>query len=164
MSGFAEYGRSAVNAVLSRVGRGLGQVQERRPLAYDLLETDEAYLIVFDAPGVEPEDVQVKFADTTVEVRLDRFRDFYDGFEMRFPGRGLRLSGSVTLPEDASVTGIDTDAAATLTRSGTLQVTIPKSSDTQTVEVEAEPEPETEAEAEAEAEAEPTDESESADE
>ena len=154
MNGFAEYGRSAVKAVLSRVGRGLGQVQERRPLAYDLLETDEEYLIVFDAPGVEPEDVQVEFADTTVKVRLDRFRDFYDGFEMRFPGRGLRLSGSVTLPEDASVTGVDTDAAATLTRSGTLQVTIPKSSTAQTVSVEAEPEPETE----------PTDESESADE
>ncbi len=154
MNGFAEYGRSAVKAVLSRVGRGLGQVQERRPLAYDLLETDEEYLVVFDAPGVEPEDVQVEFADTTVEVRLDRFRDFYDGFEMRFPGRGLRLSGSVTLPEDASVTGVDTDAAATLTRSGTLQVTIPKSSTAQTVEVEAEPE----------TEAEPTDESESADE
>lgn len=152
MNGFAEYGRSAVKAVLSRVGRGLGQVQERRPLAYDLLETDEAYLVVFDAPGVEPEDVQVEFADTTLEVRLDRFRDFYDGFEMRFPGRGLRLSGSVTLPEDASVTGVDTDAAATLTRSGTLQVTIPKSSTAQTVAVEAEPE------------AEPTDESKSADE
>ncbi|WP_138005158.1 Hsp20/alpha crystallin family protein [Halalkalirubrum salinum] len=148
MNGFAEYGRSAVNAVLSRVGRSLGQVQERRPLSYDLLETDEEYLVVFDAPGVEPEDVQVKFADTTLEVRLDRFRNFYDGFEMRFPGRGLRLSGSVTLPDDASVTGVDTNAAATLTRSGTLQVTIPKSTKTQSLKVEAEPEPADETESE----------------
>jgi len=104
-----------------------------------LLESEEEYLIVFDAPGVKTEDIQVKFVETTLEVRIDRFRDFYDGFEMRFPGRGLSLTGSVELPEDASVTKTDANAAATLTRSGTLQVKIPKTMNTKTVAVEEEP-------------------------
>lgn len=99
-------------------------MQERRPLSYDLLESDDAYLVVFDAPGVRGEDVQVKFLDHTVEVRLERFRDFYDGFELMFPGRGVTLSGSADLPRDADVT--PHGANATLTRNGTLEVEIPK--------------------------------------
>jgi len=112
-------------------------MQERRPLSYDLLESDDAYLVVFDAPGVRGEDVKVKFLDHTVEVRLDRFREFYDGFELMFPGRGLTLSGSATLPADADVT--PQGATATLTRNGTLEVEIPKdgvADDVQVVEEE----------------------------
>ncbi len=99
-------------------------MQERRALSYDLLESDEAYLVVFDAPGVRGEDVQVKFLDHTVEVRLERFRDFYDGFDLLFPGRGLTLSSTAELPLDADVT--PHGANATLTRNGTLEVEIPK--------------------------------------
>lgn len=135
MSGLKTYGREAINTVLERVGRGIGQVQERKPLAYDLLETDEEYLAVFDAPGATKEDVQVQFMDNELEVRIDRFREFYEGFEMRFPGRGLTLSGTVTFPDDASVTAESTTPVATLTRSGTLQVTIPKSESAKTVTV-----------------------------
>ncbi len=108
-------------------------MQERRPLSYDLLESETAYLVVFDAPGVRGEDVQVKFLDHTVEVRLDRYRDFYDGFDMMFPGRGLTLSGSADLPRDANVT--PQGANATLTRNGTLQVEIPKDESAQSVDV-----------------------------
>ncbi len=100
-------------------------MQERRPLSYDLLESDDAYLVVFDAPGVRGEDLNVTFLDHTVEVTLDRFRDFYDGYELVFPGRGVSLSGSVELPADANVT--PQGANATLARNGTLHVEIPKS-------------------------------------
>lgn len=124
MARFADIGRSAVRSALERVGRGVSRVQERRPLSYDFLESDDAYLIVFDAPGVSREDVQVKFSSGEVEVRLDRFRDFYEGFEMLFPSRGLTLSGSATLPRDATVS--PQSATATITHSGTLRVEIPK--------------------------------------
>lgn len=133
MSGIVETGRSAVRRVLDRVGRGWSKLQERRPLSYDLLESDEAYLVVFDAPGVRGEDLNVTFLDRTVEVEIDRFRDFYDGYEMLFPGRGVSLSGSAELPRDANVT--PQGANATLTRNGTLQVEIPKTDDAQDVEV-----------------------------
>lgn len=123
-SGLRRAGRSAVNAVLERVGRGVSKVQENRPLAYDLLEGTDGYLVVFDAPGATKSDVQVRFRDNAVEVRVDRFRDFYEGFEMRFPGRGLALDSRAELPADASVDA--TEATATLTSHGTLHVEVPK--------------------------------------
>jgi HSP20 family molecular chaperone IbpA len=119
-----ELGESIGNTVVESVGRAVGRSQERRPLPADLLESDDAYLAVFDMPGVEREDVQVRFEDERVLVRADRFRDFHEGFEMRFPGRGLSFDGQVSLPEGASV---DPDgASATLKRNGTLHVHVPK--------------------------------------
>lgn len=122
------------SAVLDGVGRAAGRVQERTPLPVDLLENDEAFLAVFDAPGATASDIQVRFEDNTVSVRIDRFRKFYEGFEMRFPGRGLALDGQVQLPDDAAV---DPDAAtATLTDSGTLEIHIPKLRDDSGIEIE----------------------------
>ncbi len=119
-----ELGESVGDAIVESVGRAVGRTQEQRPLAADLLESDDAYLAVFDAPSAEAGDVQVRFEDGTVFARIDRFREFREGFEMRFPGRGLTLDGSVALPEEATV---DPDgASATLKDNGTLQVEIPK--------------------------------------
>lgn len=119
-----ELGRTIGNAVMEGVGRATSQVQERRPLPVDLLESDDAYLAVFDAPGATGSDVQVRFDDNTVEVRIDRFREFHEGFEMRLPGRGLSLDGTVTIPETATVD--PEHASATLRTNGTLEVRVPK--------------------------------------
>ena len=136
MTKLETYGREALNTVLERVGRGVSQVQSRKPLSYDLLETDTEYLVVFDAPGATAEDVQVQFVDGELEVRIDRFRAFHKVFEMRVPGRGRTLSGTATLPDVASVTGSETTPDATLTQDGTLHVTIPKADAAHTVAVE----------------------------
>lgn len=119
-----DIGESIGNAVLDGIGRAASRLQERRPLAVDLLESDEAYLAVFDAPGAEAADVQVRFEDDAVRVRVDRFREFFEGFEMRLPGRGMSLDGRATLPEGASVD--PESATATLTDHGTLRVELPK--------------------------------------
>ncbi|MDS0220667.1 Hsp20/alpha crystallin family protein [Haloarcula sp. S1AR25-5A] len=119
-----DIGSSIGNAIAENIGRAAGRVQENKPLPSDLLESDDAYLVVFDAPGTTASDIQVRYIDDRVEVRIDRFRDFYDGFEMRYPGRGLALDGSVTLPSDAVV---DPETAqATLKSNGTLHVRVPK--------------------------------------
>lgn len=119
-----EVGESVGEAVLDGVGQASARLQERRPLAADVLESDDAYLVVFDAPGAEREDVQVRYDGNVVAVRVDRFRDLQEGFEMRVPGRGLSLSGEVDLPEGAHV---DVEAAeATLTDNGTVRVRVPK--------------------------------------
>ncbi|AQL42006.1 molecular chaperone Hsp20 [Halorientalis sp. IM1011] len=131
-----ELGRSLGNTVMETVGRAASRVQERRPLPVDLLESEDAFLAVFDAPGATSSDVQVRFDDDAVEVRIDRFRDFYEGFEMLVPGRGLSLDGRVSLPEDAAVDPDEADA--TLRRNGTLEVRIPKDGDESEMHVEAE--------------------------
>lgn len=122
--GLGDVADSVQSALLERAGRVAARVQERRGLGSDLLESDDEYLVVFDAPGAVSTDVQVQYVDGTVRVRLDRFRDHHEGFEMRFPGRGLSLDGRVDLPADAAV---DPDGAdATLTADGTLEVVLPK--------------------------------------
>lgn len=124
MSRLQALGEAVGQQVFKGIGRVSSRAQERRPLPVDLLESDDAYLAVFDAPGAEREDIQARIDENTVYVRIDRFRDFYPDFEMRLPGRGLALDGRVALPEEARV---DADgASATLTEAGTLRVRVPK--------------------------------------
>ncbi|MFP8953784.1 Hsp20/alpha crystallin family protein [Natrialbaceae archaeon A-arb3/5] len=121
---FKELGSSVGDALYRQVGRANGRVQSHRPLPVDLLENETSYLVVFDAPGVEPEDVQVRYVDGTVRIRVERFRDFREGFRMRFPGRGMTLEGETDLPPDAVV---EPDAGtATLSEHGTIRIEIPK--------------------------------------
>lgn len=119
-----DIGSSIGNAIFENLGRAAGRVQENTSLPSDLLESDDAYLVVFDTPGATASDIQVRYVDDRVEVRVDRFREFYEGFEMRYPGRGLSLDGSVTLPGDADVD--PATARATLKSNGTLHVRVPK--------------------------------------
>ena len=130
-----EVGASIGRTLLDGIGRAASRLQERRALSADLLEGEDAYLIVFDAAGATAEDIGVRFEGRTVSVRIDRFREFYEGYEMVFPGRGLALSGDVELPPEATV---DADRAdATLTRTGTLEILIPKA-ESETTEADAE--------------------------
>ncbi|WEL16603.1 Molecular chaperone (HSP20 family) [Halorhabdus sp. SVX81] len=133
MNQLREFTEEIGETVLENVGRAVGKAQERTPLPVDLLESEDAYLAVFDAPDATSSDVQVQLSGRTVEVRLDRFREPREGFEMLFPGRGLTLDGHVQLPPDAAIDGEDT--SATLAENGTLQVRVPKSDDGTTVDV-----------------------------
>jgi len=108
--------------VVETVGRLFGRAQEQRTLPVDLFESDDEFLAVFDAPGAFPADVQVRYEASAIVVRVDRFREFYDGFDMRFPGRGLTLDGRVSLPEPVDAE----NARASLREDGTLHVRVPK--------------------------------------
>jgi HSP20 family molecular chaperone IbpA len=122
-----EIGRSVGETVTENVGRAAGRLQEATPLSADVLESEDAYLVVFDAPGAAASDVQVRYEDGEVLVRVDRFREFREGYEMRYPGRGLALDGAVELPGEGAV---DPDGAtATLRDDGTLAVEVPKRDD-----------------------------------
>ncbi|ELZ11227.1 heat shock protein Hsp20 [Natrinema thermotolerans DSM 11552] len=135
-----DFGESVGSTLYRQIGRASGRVQNHRSLPVDILENDDAYRVVFDAPGAEPDDVQVRYLDGTVKIRIDRFRGFHEGYEMRFPGRGMSLSGAAELPGDAVV---DPDAGtARLTETGTLSVEIPKGSSLEESSQETEPSPE----------------------
>ncbi|PGF15583.1 heat-shock protein Hsp20 [Natrinema sp. CBA1119] len=119
-----DLGKSVGSALYRQVGRANGRVQNHRSLPVDVLENDASYRVVFDAPGAEPDDVQVRYLEGNVKIRIDRFRQFHEGYEMRFPGRGMSLSADAELPTDAVV---DPDAGtARLSETGTLRVEIPK--------------------------------------
>ncbi|MEF8774193.1 MAG: Hsp20/alpha crystallin family protein [Halobacteriales archaeon] len=111
-------------SVAEQAGEIASRFQEARPLAWDLLEGEDEYRLVFDAPGAAASDVQVRFLDGDVVVRIDRFREFRRGYEMVAPGRGMALDGRAELPADAEVD--PETAAATLRNDGTLLVEIPK--------------------------------------
>jgi HSP20 family molecular chaperone IbpA len=151
-----EFGRSIGNAVLEGVGRASSRVQERKPLPVDLLESDDAFLAVFDAPGATSSDVQVNFSNNEIQVRIDRFREFYEDADMRYPGRGLALDGHVAIPDGIQVD--PNEATATLTARGTLEVEVPKADeDADSIDVTDEDE-ETTVETESEEEADADDE------
>ncbi|WP_435098213.1 Hsp20/alpha crystallin family protein [Halarchaeum sp. P4] len=124
MSDPRAYGEAATRAVLKRIGRAASRLQATTPLAADVLESDEAFLVVFDAPGVEPRDAEVEADETGVTVHLDRFRNYREGFETLFAGRALSLEGRADLPEGAVVD--PEDARARLDEDGTLSVFVPK--------------------------------------
>ncbi|GGN13957.1 Hsp20/alpha crystallin family protein [Halarchaeum nitratireducens] len=124
MSDLVTYGAAASRAVLKRVGRAMSRVQERTALAVDVLESDDEYLLVFDAPGVETRDVEVTAEDGGVTVHFDRYREYRDGFRTLLAGRGLALDGHAELPADAAVD--DPGARAELRDDGTLHVYVPK--------------------------------------
>ncbi|MFW6384921.1 MAG: Hsp20/alpha crystallin family protein [Halodesulfurarchaeum sp.] len=119
-----KYGTAIGEEMMEQVGRATARVQEETPLSADVLESDAEFIVVFDAPGTTSNDVQVSYDDGSIEVRIDRFRSFYERFEMRIPGRGLSLRGRAELPADARV---DRNAAsAELRHDGTLWIHLPK--------------------------------------
>ncbi|UPM42440.1 Hsp20 family protein [Halocatena salina] len=116
-------GERIERTVLAGVGRATSQLQERTPLSVDLLESEKSYLAEFDAPGVAAEDIDVRLVETELQVKLHRTRDLDESIDLLLRGRGLRRSGSVSLPSSS----VDAAAAsATLTSSGTLRIRIPK--------------------------------------
>lgn len=122
-----EIGERVESAVLEGVGRTASRYQERKPLPVDLLESDDAFLAVFDAPGASAEDVDVHFDENVLAVTVERFRDYYEDYEMKLPGRGVSLHGEVELPAGAAVDA--RQASATVTKHGVLQVRLPKTED-----------------------------------
>jgi HSP20 family protein len=139
MNAIRDLTESVTDTVLENVGRAMARAQERRPLNTDVLETDDAIRVVFDAPGADAEDVQVRFEDGAVHVRIDRFREYREDYSMLFPGRGLTLSGHATLPHEVD---LEPEAAtATLRENGTLHVTIPKAEGEQEAPANDEDEP-----------------------
>ncbi|MFB6111040.1 MAG: Hsp20/alpha crystallin family protein [Halobacteriaceae archaeon] len=120
------FARSIGNAFMKRVGRVAGRFQEQRPIKTDLLESEDEYLVVFDTPGATASDIEVRYRGGAVTVQVDRFRDYHEGFSMRFPGRGLALDGKRRLPGNAVVNA--EAASARLNPDGTLYVFLPKES------------------------------------
>lgn len=111
-------------SISRRVGRLSSYVHRSKQIPFDVLETDDNYIVIFDVPGVDSEDIQVRYVDNRILVRVDRFREYFEGFTMRFPGRGMGFDGEAELPD---TTTVDPEAAtARLSETGVLTIEVPK--------------------------------------
>lgn len=120
---------------LSRVGSTLSKVRQRVSdlrnrhggmgnIDVDLYETAEEFVAVADTPGAQEGDVQVRYLEDRILVRVERFREHREGFEVVVPGRPLTTYGEIELPNDAQIAA--RTAAATLRKNGTLMIELPK--------------------------------------
>ena len=87
----------------------------------DLLESDDAYLLVIDLPGATAESTDVRVEDGFVRVEAHREKEVPDGFTYQREERTLFLDAKLPLPPDAS----DDGANASMDR-GVLELRLPK--------------------------------------
>lgn len=87
----------------------------------DLLESDEAYLLVFDLPGATAETVDARVEDGQLWVEAHREKDVDEGYRYLSEERSLFLDFEVPLPPDVAADG----AEANIER-GVLEVRLPK--------------------------------------
>jgi HSP20 family molecular chaperone IbpA len=87
----------------------------------DLLESDDAYLLVVDLPGASEETVDVGVTDGRLEIEARREKEVPMEYSYLQEERSLFLDADLPLPPDATGAG----AEATIDR-GVLELRLPK--------------------------------------
>ncbi len=88
---------------------------------FDLLESDDAYLLVLDVPGVTAETLDVSVEDGQVSIEARREKSLAGEFRYLEENRSLFLDATLPLPSDATESG----AEAAVDR-GVLELLLPK--------------------------------------
>lgn len=91
------------------------------PVFADVLESDDAYLVVLDLPGVEADGLDVSTGAGTVSVSANRTVDVPEGFDAVDRRRSTAFEFHLPLPPDAAGEG----AEGSIDR-GVLELTLPK--------------------------------------
>ena len=113
------------NTMFDAPGSGGGQqsAMRRWTPAMDLAETEDAFVLRADLPGVSQEDVHIELEDTVLTVSGERKADHEtkgEGF-YRVERSFGQFSRALTLPK-----GVDPEAIAASFTDGVLEVRIPK--------------------------------------
>lgn len=87
----------------------------------DLLESDDAYLLVVDLPGVTVETLDISVNDGKIQIEARRAKDVPRDFRYLSEERPLFLDAELPLPPDAT----GADATASVDR-GVLELRLPK--------------------------------------
>lgn len=87
----------------------------------DMLESDDAYLLVLDLPGASADTVDVTVKDGRLRVEARREKSIPASFRYVTEERSLFLDAELPLPPDA--TGAEANGEM---RRGVLELTIPK--------------------------------------
>jgi HSP20 family protein len=104
---------------MSTLRNALGDLPD--PVFADLYESDDAYLLVIDLPGVSSETLDVRTEGTHLHIEARREKNLPMAFRYRREDRSLFLDADLPLPPDVTETG----AEGTLER-GTLTLRLPK--------------------------------------
>ncbi|PSP84732.1 molecular chaperone Hsp20 [Halobacteriales archaeon QS_1_68_17] len=89
----------------------------------DLLESEDAYLLVIDLPGATAETVDVDVESGRLRIEARREKDLPPEFRYLREDRALFLDAELPLPPDATGSG-----AEGAVERGVLELTIPKAS------------------------------------
>lgn len=103
-------------STLTRALRGLP-----RAAAADLLERDDAYLLVIDLPGATAETTDISVDDHRLHIEAQREKSVPEGYRYRREERSLFLDLELPLPPDATSEG----ASASL-EAGVLELRLPR--------------------------------------
>ncbi len=90
----------------------------------DLLESDDAYVLIVDLPGATAETTEIRAEDGRLAIEARREKATPDGFRYVREDRPLFLDAELPLPPDAD--GGDADAEM---ERGVLEVTLTKRSE-----------------------------------
>ncbi|MXV64458.1 Hsp20 family protein [Natronorubrum sp. JWXQ-INN-674] len=105
---------------MSTLRDALGDLSE--DVFFDLLESEDAYLLVLDVPGVSAESLDLSVEDGRISIDAHREKEPASSYRYLEENRSLFLEIDLPLPQDA----VGPDAAATVER-GVLELTLPKS-------------------------------------
>lgn len=92
-----------------------------RAAAADLLERDDAYLLVIDLPGATAATTEITVDDGRLRIEAQREKAVPAGYEYAREERSLFLDVELPLPPDASTA----EATATL-EAGVLELELPR--------------------------------------
>ncbi len=107
-------------------GNGLGSVEEHFTPPIDIQETDDAYIVEADVPGMKKEDVHIEVNDDVLTIKGERKseheekREDYHRIERQYGS----FRRTVTIPG-----GFQYDAVKAKFKDGVLRVTLPKRED-----------------------------------
>jgi HSP20 family molecular chaperone IbpA len=97
----------------------------------DLLESDDAYLVVIDLPGATAETTDVRVESGRVTVETHRRKDVPSAFRYEREERPVILDAELPVPPDAT----GEDASASIDR-GVLELRLPKATGGREIPVE----------------------------
>lgn len=96
---------------------------EFEPMAIDLVERDDEFVVTVDLPGFEKDDVDLRVTDHTLRIEAEREEATEEGDEryLRRERRHESATRSIRLPEE-----VDTESVTARMNDGVLTVTLRK--------------------------------------
>ena len=88
---------------------------------FDLLEGDEAYLLVLDVPGVSADSLDLSVEEGQLAIEARRQKDLPEDYHYVAENRSLFFDVDLPLPDDAAA-----DTAEATVERGVLELQIPK--------------------------------------